>query len=363
MLAGVQLSDGLKLEAIADGGFSYAEIPYEIIEKNELPTYKKKEGDSRVLKVSGFSYPLAKLTPDKMYELLENCRKYQGNYILLDTMNCEAGILENVVEECSMMMTDYRIPVFIENGCNGSDETGYLNGAYSDISSLKSIAEYCNRMCDTAIVGISINVGYSNLLAKNVRSQIDQCSEYLCMIHANDNGGVYNEKQMPFTFTRGRGNLITDWYHIIGALIKIEFSGWLIFDNSGTFARVPEVLQTQYVRMLHAIVKEWQDQFTFVERVLNKPDKKLILFGAGQMLWDYMDTLGDKYPPYFAVDNGKMRWGTKVCGVDVKAPSAILDVPAEERNVVICCMYYDAISAQLKAMGVEHSEFQDRYFV
>ena len=30
---GVQLSDGLKLEAIADGGFSYAEIPYEIIEK------------------------------------------------------------------------------------------------------------------------------------------------------------------------------------------------------------------------------------------------------------------------------------------------------------------------------------------
>mgnify|MGYP000790967453 CR=1 FL=1 len=40
MLAGVQLSDGLKLEAIADGGFSYAEIPYEIIEKDELPTYK-----------------------------------------------------------------------------------------------------------------------------------------------------------------------------------------------------------------------------------------------------------------------------------------------------------------------------------
>lgn len=48
MLAGIQLSDGLKLEAIADGGFSYAEIPYEIIEKNELPTYKKKDGDSRV---------------------------------------------------------------------------------------------------------------------------------------------------------------------------------------------------------------------------------------------------------------------------------------------------------------------------
>ena len=71
MLAGVQLSDRLKLEAIADGGFSYAEIPYEIIERNELPTYEKKDGDSRVLKVSGFSYPLAKLTPDKLYEKLQ----------------------------------------------------------------------------------------------------------------------------------------------------------------------------------------------------------------------------------------------------------------------------------------------------
>ena len=39
MLAGIQLSDGLKLEAIADGGFSYAEIPYEIIEKNEIDIY------------------------------------------------------------------------------------------------------------------------------------------------------------------------------------------------------------------------------------------------------------------------------------------------------------------------------------
>lgn len=363
MLAGVQLSESLKLEAIADGGFSYAEIPYEIIEKNALPTYRKSEGESRILKVSGFSYPLAKLTPDKLYELLESCRKYQANYIVLDTMNCEAGILENVVEACSMMLNDYRIPLFLENGCNGSDEAGYLNGVYSDVSALKEIAGYCNRLCDTPVVGIAINIGYSNLLAKNIRSQIEQCSEYLCMVHVNDNGGEYNEKQMPFTFTRGRGNLVTDWYHIIGALIKMEFSGWLIFDNSGTYERVPEVLQTQYVRMLHAIADEWQEQFTFIDRVLNKPDKKLILFGAGQMLSDYMDVLGDKYPPYFAVDNGQNRWGTKICGVDVKEPLAILDVPEEERNVVICCMYYDSISAQLKSMGVEHSEFQDRYYV
>ena len=76
------------------------------------------------------------------------------------------------------------------------------------------------------------------------------------------------------------------------------------------------------------------------------------------MLWDYMDTLGDKYPPYFAVDNGKMRWGTKVCGVDVKAPSAILDVPAEERNVVICCMYYERYQRSLRLWVLNTASFR-----
>ena len=54
MLAGIQLSDGLKLEAIADGGFSYAEIPYEIIEKNELPNIRRKMGTRGYLRFRDF---------------------------------------------------------------------------------------------------------------------------------------------------------------------------------------------------------------------------------------------------------------------------------------------------------------------
>ena len=76
-----------------------------------------------------------------------------------------------------------------------------------------------------------------------------------------------------------------------------------------------------------------------------------------------MRTFGDKYPPYFAVDNGQNRWGTELLGVQIKSPQEILTVPEEERNVVICCMYYDAIGAQLREMGVAYDEFQDRYFV
>lgn len=363
MLAGVQYHAPLSLEAIADAGFSYAEIPYEVIEGEGIPTYEKKEGENRLLRVSGFLYPLHKLTPEKLYEMLEACKAYQGNYIVLETMNCESGIFEEVVEDCYGMIEDFGIPIFLENGCQGDDASGYVHNEYSDVTGLIRIANFCNRLCDRPMVGICYNIGYGNLLAKNIRNQLYQCREYLCMVHANDNGGMKNDKQMPYTFTKGRGDLVTDWYHIIGELIRMDFQGWMIFDTTGLFARCPKVLQTSFMRIQSALVREWESQYSFAERVLGKPDKKLILFGAGQMLVDYMREFGEKYPPYFAVDNGQARWGTEYMGVPIKNPKEIIQVPEEERNVVICCMYYDAIGAQLREMGVEYEEFHDRYYV
>lgn len=46
MLSGVQYMPSLKMEAIAEGGFSYAEIPYELIERNfGCAGGRKKRGD------------------------------------------------------------------------------------------------------------------------------------------------------------------------------------------------------------------------------------------------------------------------------------------------------------------------------
>lgn len=363
MLSGIQYCKSLEMEAISNGGFSYAEIPYEIIEREELPIYKKEQEDSHTLRVSGFSYPLSKLTPDKLYEMLTTCTQYGGNYIVLETMNCHAGILESVVEECAMMITDFAIPIFVENGCQGDDESGYTQNGYSDVSQLIKIADYCNRLCERAMVGICYSVGNGNLLARNIRKQLYQCRSYLCMLHANDNGGIKNEKQMPYTFTKGRGTLSTDWYRIIGELIRMDFAGWMIFDAKGLFQRCPRSLQVGFVRLLYEITKEWENQCTFAERILNQPEKKLIIFGAGQMLADYMRLFGDKYPPYFAVDNSQSRWNTELMGVPIKQPEEILKIPSDERNVVICCTHYDAIGVQLRQMRVSYNEFQDRYFL
>jgi hypothetical protein len=362
MKTGVQYNAPLQLTSIAEGGFSYAEIPYEVIRQNALPTYQKSKESNHVLMVSGLSYPLKDLTPEILYDMLVTCQQYQGNYIVLDTLDCPAGILEEIVEECSMMLNDFEIPLFLENGCD-QKRGGFFHNAYSEAADLIAIADYCNRLCERPIIGIAINIGYANLVTKNIRKLLNSCSRYLCLIHANDNDGFHNDAQMPYTFTKGRGDLTTDWFRVLREMIDMEFGGWLIFDTKGLFARAPQCLHTQMIRLQHSITETWQAQFTFEKRVLDQPDKELILFGAGQMLVDYLNTLGKKYPPAFAVDNGQERWGTQVRGVPVRDPKAILEVPPEKRNVVVCCMYYDAIETQLKAMGVEYEEFIDKYYI
>lgn len=353
MRFGLQCEIPLSMGAIANGGFSYAEIPYTRIENNK----------TNQIQISGFSYDLNLLNCDILYEILEACRNYHANYIVLSTMNCKAGVFEEIVEQCTMMISDYDIPIFLENGCIGDDLSGYLHGPYSDVGDLLETVSYCNRLCEKQLVGICYNIGYANLITKNIRSQLHQCGEHLRMVHINDNDGRRNDKQMPYTFTKGRGDLSTDWPHIIGELFRLKFDKWVIFDTNGLFNRCPKGLQTQFVRLLRAVANEWEGQEIFVERVLNQQNKKLILFGAGKMLTDYMFLFGEKYPPYFAVDNGRNTWGTQVCGVSVKSPDEILTVPPEERNVVICCMHYDPIGKQLRSMGVAYEEFRDMYFV
>lgn len=363
MILGIQYAEPLLLEHIADAGFSYAEIPYEILEEHKLPVYKKQEQDGKILQVSGLCYPLAKTTPEKMYEILSAAKDYQANYIVLETIGCQEEQFTGLVEECCSMISDFGIPVLLENGMLGDDVNGYLHSVYSDARNLVEFARFGNRLCDRPLIGICINIGYLNILAKNVQSQLEQCSRYLCAVHVNDNDGTYNSMQMPYTFTQGRGTLTTNWPHIIGALIRMEYNGWLVFDTRGLFRNSPVELQVQFMRMLWRIALTWQEQFAFEEKILNQPKKKLILFGAGKMASNYMEIFGEKYRPAFIVDNVEARWGTECCGIPVYNPQEILQVPKEERNVLICCMYYNEIGAQLRQMGVEYHEFIDHYYL
>ncbi|SHO48802.1 LicD family protein [Anaerocolumna xylanovorans] len=80
--------------------------------------------------------------------------------------------------------------------------------------------------------------------------------------------------------------------------------------------------------------------------------KDIILFGSGLMVEDYMKQFGKKYPPAFLVDNNPEKWGTIKCGVEVRNPVEILSVPAAQRKLFLCNVYYKQIEEQLSDMGI-----------
>ena len=79
------------------------------------------------------------------------------------------------------------------------------------------------------------------------------------------------------------------------------------------------------------------------------------------MCRNYMKCYGAIYPPLFTCDNNQALWGTSFCGLEVKSPEALKDLP-DDCGVFICNLYYREIEAQLRAMGVKHIEyFNDEY--
>lgn len=92
--------------------------------------------------------------------------------------------------------------------------------------------------------------------------------------------------------------------------------------------------------------------YRYIHSFQDAQDKTIILFGAGLMVEDYMKRFGKKYPPAFLVDNNSDKWGTKKCGLEVRNPMEILDIPSHKRKLFICNVYYKQIEKQLRHMGI-----------
>lgn len=312
---------------------------------------------------------------DKIFETLKSCMDkaiaYGADYIVIDTRGMKAlGGLEEALLQVSEYAAGAEVRIYIENGyvCRGG--VNYHTES-SNASALCRFVEMLNKKAGNKNIngidgdgqfGICVNVGYANLLGTNVGQFITDCEKHLAVMHMNDNNGINDQQQMPYTFTTGRGINSTDWYHIIGALYKLKFQGDIVFDTVGTFRRTPPELHGAMLELLEGIYHEWLDCFNIEER-LAKPGKKIILFGAGKMAKNYMEAFGEKYPPVFLVDNNSKIWGEKRLGLEVKNPKAILEIPEEQRSVWICNMYYEAVALQLDRMGICYNYYFDNYYL
>lgn len=101
----------------------------------------------------------------------------------------------------------------------------------------------------------------------------------------------------------------------------------------------PEKPYTEYQKMLTGMFDDIKG-------------KKIILFGAGMMMEDYMKKWGKQYRPAFLVDNDENKWERQRFGIQIKSPEEIKKIPEGKRRLIICSFYYKEIQKQLEKMGI-----------
>jgi len=329
----------------------HTKVSYEQVEEAGLQFL---EAEDQLIELKG-------LTSAGLTERLERAVANDYPYVIITTCGeVTANDLSKIIEECKDTIARCQMPILIENGMKGSDVEGYQYNDFSDMRKIRGLIALGDELCGTGIFCSCVNVGYSTLLAQNTRFIIEEAGPTLQLVHVNDNDGFKNMKQMPYTFTQGRGNQTTDWTHIIGALIRIGFDGIMIFDTDGLFNRTPESLIVSMLQMLLNIAIYWDSMMHF-EEVLDC-GKKIILFGAGRMASNYLLQWEDRFPPAFMVDNNSSRWGSLHRGYEIKDPKDILEIPEEERLVLLCNMHYEEIGLQLRQMGVSYIKYDDNFY-
>lgn len=369
MKSGIQYNADLSVKSAVESGLEYVELNIDDIDKLEVV---KAAGG----KISGICVEVIKLLSGNnekeilsdsarltLKKALSYVRNNISSYIVLDTEGVNsASVIEQLISESSEFLINSQVSIYIENGYKYSNGRYYHND-YSDGRKLKELVIKLNMLCPGVDWKICINVGHTNLLGINIRDMVRVCSGYIGLVHINDNNSYEDQHQMPYTFTTGRGELSTDWNRFIGVLYKEKYSGYMIFDNKDTFARTPVELHTAMLELMCACVYEWEDNCFEIEKYLEQNGKKLILFGSGRMTETYMDYWGNKYKPYYLVDNNQDRWGQQLMGVPIKSPQEILNIPPEQRNVWICNLNYEIVGTQLDNMGIEYRCYRDLYFI
>lgn len=355
MKTGIQYQEKMRMNEIREAGFSWIELTYSQMNRQDFHEIEET--------VSGIVISAEDFLTDKFEKVIDLAADMKAAYIVIDTVNFDdVDKMDFFVEQNLELLRQKEISIYLENGFKSAGKNSYQCSSYSEIYFLKALVDKYNQLCQKERFGLCLNVGYANLLGKNMRAFVEEAGKMLGLVHMNDNDGLHNDQQMPLTFTKGRGTRTTDIFRLIGALNRIKYDGWMIFDTKGLFERSPACLHQGFLRLLHRLSDEWEDQF-LLEKKLDQPGKQLILFGTGKMAYNYVCEWGWKYPPAFMVDNNAALWGKKRFDIPVKKPEDILAVPEDERNVFICNQYYSAVGDQLTKMGIAYQCYNDNYYM
>ena len=359
MIRGIRYQDGMDLNQLENTGFGLVE--YVFGREPEMEGAHPGTPEPAI-RMTGISVSSETVEDGKLLAAIERASVLHASYVVIETVADGTG-LYCVLGKCLEQIKSAGLKIYIED-------------AYSEASLLAETVDSLNREAKMECFGACLNTENGNLLGRNLCGIIERLGHRIGLLHASDNDGRTCQHQMPYTFTRGRGELSTDWYGIIGALAKQGFRGPVVYDITGLFEVSPACLRPGWYRLLSAVAGEWEailELEEYLKNMLKKAqpevDSKeawrpggLVLFGAGRMFRNYMDVWGEAYPPSYIVDNNEKLWGGMRENISIRPPSALLDDKEHHPFVLICNMYHLSIEKQLDAMGVRWRRYDDKYF-
>ena len=211
---------------------------------------------------------------------------------------------------------------------------------------------------DSPVFAFCLDTGICTLCGQDMQAFAAALGRRLQAVILRDCGRQQESSLLPFT-SAFQGQPGTDWLSLIRGLRSMDFGGSLVLDFADTAAAFSPLLRPQLLPLAKSAAEyfKWQIE---LESLLKKYES-IVLFGAGNMCRNYMKCYGSQYPPLFTCDNNPAVWGTTICGLEIKPPEALKELP-DSYGIFICNIYYREIETQLRKMGIKNIEFfNDEY--
>lgn len=260
--------------------------------------------------------------------------------------------------ELAELAKEHDVCILLENQCK--DLNGHL--VRGICASEEEAADWLDRLNGAAgeeRFGFCMDVGVCSLCGQNMYDFIIGLGHRLKVVILRDCNGNQESAMLPFT-SAYLGESQTDWLNLIRGLREIGFDGELIMDIRDTVSAFSNLLRPEILRLSKKVADflKWQIE---IEETLKKYSSR-VLFGAGNMCRNYMKCYGEKYPPLYTCDNDESVWDTEFCGLKVKNPRCLKELPGD-CAIFICNIYYQEIREQLLEMGIENpiEFFNDEY--
>lgn len=296
---------------------------------------------------------------------LEICEKHGCTKLMLapnlpDGDDNDAAI-DSFRKFCSSIIADaerHNVQLLIQNTARFF-RGRYVRGSLSGVCDLRMLVDGLNEEAGEERFAVCADLGVINLCGQEPAEWLGIAGKRLQAVICTENDGESRSACLPFTTVTGR-TFRQDWLGMIRGLRAADFDGCLIMNYRDMSLAMSHMLRPNLRPVAYRIAEYLSWQIGMERMIRSHPSR--VLFGAGNMCRNFMKCYGEDYPPLFTVDNDARIHGTMFEGLEIRPPGALLSLP-DDCAIIICNIYYNEITAQLREMGVRNPIecFNDEY--